>query len=117
MPTSNGICDAALLLFFERLREPAHRSEPWMARQLRKVDRGLEALARGIGTREFAAGNRFSLADISVAAPLGWLKVRAPDIDWSARHPDLARYYERHSQRESFIKTVPTAQVLRDKVV
>ena len=117
MVLADGICDAALLLFFERLRPPAHRSEPWMARQLRKVDRGLEALARDIGTRPFAVGNSFTLADISVAAPLGWLKVRAPDIDWSARHPDLARYYERHSQRESFIKTVPTAQVLRDKVV
>lgn len=117
MVLADGICDAALLLFFERMREREHRSEPWMARQLRKVDRGLAALARDIGTRQYAVGDALTLADIAVAAPLGWLKVRAPDIDWSARHPDLARYYERLSQRESFIKTVPSAQVLRDKVV
>lgn len=117
MVLSDGICDAALLLFFERLREPAHRSEPWMARQLRKVDRGLEALARDIGTRAHAVGDSLTLADISVAAPLGWLKVRAPDIDWAARHPNLLRYYERLSERESFRTTQPSAQVLRDKVV
>jgi glutathione S-transferase len=52
-----------------------------------------------------------------VAAPLGWLKVRAPDLDWPGRFPGLAAYYERLSQRESFKATVPHAQVLRDKVV
>jgi len=117
MVLSDGICDAALLLFFERLREPGHRSEPWMARQLRKVERGLEALARDIGTRPHAVGNTLTLADISVAAPLGWLKVRAPDIDWASRHPTLSRYYDQLSQRDSFMRTVPTAQVLRDRVV
>lgn len=117
MVLSDGICDAALLLFFERLREPEHRSEPWMARQLRKVERGLEALAQDIGSREYAVGNTLTLADISVAAPLGWLKVRAPDLDWASRHPTLSRYYDRLSQRDSFVRTVPTAQVLRDRVV
>lgn len=117
MVLSDGICDAALLLFFERLREPSHRSEPWMARQLRKVDRGLEALARDIGARRFAVGDSLTLADISVAAPLGWLKVRAPDIDWATRHPELLSYYERLSERDSFRKTVPSAQVLRDRVI
>jgi glutathione S-transferase len=117
MVLSDGICDAALLLFFERLREPALRSEPWMARQLRKVERGLEALSREIATRDFAVGNALSLADISVAAPLGWLRVRAPDLDWATRHPNLAVYYDRLSTRESFKLTVPSPQVLRDKVV
>jgi glutathione S-transferase len=117
MVLADGICDAALLLFFERLREPAHQSEPWMARQLRKVEGALAALERDIGERAFAVGNQLTLADISVAAPLGWLKVRAPDLDWPRRFPGLAAYYERLSQRESFKATVPYAQVLRDKVV
>jgi glutathione S-transferase len=117
MVLSDGLCDAALLLFFERLRDRSHRSEPWMSRQLRKVDGALAALARDIGDRPFAVGDRLTLADISVAAPLGWLAVRAPDIDWAARHPNLAAYYEALSQRESFRLTVPSAQVLRDPVV
>jgi len=117
MVLSDGLCDAALLLFFERLRDRSHRSEPWMSRQLRKVDGALAALARDIGNRPFAVGNQLTLADISVAAPLGWLAVRAPDIDWAARHPNLAAYYEALSQRESFRLTVPSAQVLRDPVV
>jgi glutathione S-transferase len=117
MVLADGICDAGLLLFFERAREPAHQSKPWMARQLRKIEGGLAALERDIGERGFAVGDRLSLADISVAAPLGWLKVRAPDLDWPRRFPGLAVYYERLSQRESFKATVPYAQVLRDKVV
>ena len=88
-----------------------------MARQLRKIEGGLAALGRDIGERAFAVGDRLSLADISVAAPLGWLKVRSPDLDWPGRFPGLAAYYERLSQRESFKATVPYAQVLRDKVV
>lgn len=117
MVLSDGICDAALLLFFERLREAPLRSVPWMARQLRKVEGGLAALAQDIGERDYAVGERLTLADISVAAPLGWLKVRAPDLDWSGRHPNLSRYYDRLSERESFRETVPSAQTLRDAVV
>src|SRR6476469_5243054 len=31
----DGVCDALVLLFFERLRPPEHRSSSWMARQRR----------------------------------------------------------------------------------
>jgi len=117
MVLADGICDAALLLFFERLREAPHRSAPWMARQSRKVEGGLAALAREIGERSFAVSDRLTLADIAVAAPLGWLRVRAPDLDWPALHPNLARYYDRLSERPSFKATVPSAQTLRDAVV
>ena len=41
----DGICDALVLLFFEKQREDGKRSEEWMARQRRKVDGGLKALA------------------------------------------------------------------------
>ena len=37
----DGMCDALVLLFFERQRE--HRSAEWEARQLRKVEGGFES--------------------------------------------------------------------------
>ena len=117
MVLADGICDAALLLFFERLRDEAARSAPWVARQARKVEGGLAALAREIGERPYAVGSALTLADIAVAAPLGWLKVRAPDLDWPGRYPSLARYYDRLSELPSFQATVPYPQVLRDSVV
>ena len=42
---ADGICDALVLLFWERHREEEHRSAPWMARQRRTVDGGLRALS------------------------------------------------------------------------
>ena len=42
---ADGICDALVLSFSEAQREHDKRSEPWMARQRRKIDGGLEALA------------------------------------------------------------------------
>ena len=42
---ADGTCDALVLSFFEAQREYDKRSELWMARQRRKIDGGLEALA------------------------------------------------------------------------
>ena len=117
MVLADGVCDAFLLYFFEGLRAPEHQSAPWMARQLRKVAGGLAALARDVGDREFAVEDRLTLADISIAAPLGWATTRVPSFDWRGLHPNLARYYDRLGERKSFKATVPYAQVLRDAVV
>jgi len=117
MVLSDGICDAYVIYFFETLRAEALRSAPWMARQLRKVEGGVAALARDLGEREYAVDGRLTLADISIAAPLGWLEVRFPTFDWRGKYPNLSRYYDRLNARPSFKATVPFAQVLRDPVV
>jgi glutathione S-transferase len=36
----DGMCDALVLLFFEKQREDGKRSEEWMERQMRKVEGG-----------------------------------------------------------------------------
>ena len=117
MVLADGVCDAFLIYFFETLRAPEHQSAPWIARQLRKIERGVAALARDIGDRDYAVGDRLSLADISVIAPLGWFAVRFPAFDWRGKYPNLARYYDRLNERPSFNATVPSPQVLRDPVV
>ena len=61
----NGVCDAFLLLFFERMRPKEHQSADWMARQQRKIDGGVAEIARLIGDREYAVGNGFTLGDIA----------------------------------------------------
>ena len=117
MVLAGGVCDAFLIYFFETLRAEEHRSAPWMARQLRKVEGGVAALARDIGDRDHAVGGRLTLADISIVAPLGWFEVRFPEFDWRGKYPNLARYYDRLNARPSFKATVPSPQVLRDPVV
>lgn len=112
---ADGMCDALLLVFFERQRE--HPSQPWIDRQLRKVQGGLAAVAEGIGDNSYAVRNAFGLADIAVGSLLGWMSVRIPDITWRVTHPNLGAYYDRLMERPAFRDTVPYPQTIRDAVV
>lgn len=113
----NGVCDALVLLFFERMRGEAQQSPQWMARQRRKIDGGVREIARLIGTRDYAVGGRFGLGDIAAATAVGYVSLRDPDMPWRARYPDLAAYSDRMERRPSFQASVPVAQKMTDKVV
>ena len=113
----DGVCDAFVLLFFERHRALEHRSDAWMARQQRKIDGGVAALARIAGERDYVVGDRFGLADIAAGTVIGYLSVRWPEYPWRARHPTLAALSDRLEQRPSFRGSVPYPQTITDKVV
>lgn len=114
---ADGVCDALVLLFFEKQREDGKRSEEWMARQRRKVDGGLKALADWIGEKEFFVDDAFGLADIAAGSVLGYFKVRFPEHPWRETYPHLARYSEDLEERQSFKDTIPTPQRISDRVV
>ena len=112
---ADGVCDAVVLTFFERQRD--RPSEPWLARQRRKIDGGVAALAERCGGRRFAVGDRFGLADIAAGSALGYLAVRFPEKDWRGEHPALATYTDALFERPSFAATTPVPQTIRDAVV
>jgi glutathione S-transferase len=118
---ADGICDACVLIFWERRREEAHQSAPWMARQRRKVDGGLRALSEMAegrnGGRDWLVGERFGLADIAAGTVLGYLDVRFPEHPWRSLHPALVRLADRLAERPSFRDTVPVPQRIADRVV
>ena len=118
---ADGVCDALVLLFWERRRPEEQRSDPWMARQRRKVDGGLRALAAMAeardGGRDWLVGGRFGLADIAAGSVLGYLDVRFSEHPWRALHPALARLADRSAERPSFRGTVPAPQRIADRVV
>ncbi|KAK5173809.1 uncharacterized protein LTR77_002490 [Saxophila tyrrhenica] len=117
---ADGVCDALVLAFFEKMRGEGLRSEAWMERQMRKADGGLRALATFVeqaGGGGFLIGERLTLADIAVGSALGWLSLRWPDHEWKTKHPKLNEYYERLEQRPTFDSTRPSAQTITDKVV
>ena len=87
-----------------------------MARQQRKLDGGLRELARVIGSRHHAHGERFSIADIATGTLLRYLSVRWPDNPWRAQYPQLAAYSDRLEERASFAATRPVPQLIRDRV-
>ena len=88
-----------------------------MARQQRKVDGGLRALAALAEGKEHLTDGRFGLADIAAGSLLRYLDVRFPALPWRGRHPGLAALSDRLEARPSFRDTVPVPQVIGDKVV
>lgn len=112
----DGICDALILMFFEKQRTTGQSAE-WTARQKRKVDGGLREMARLVGDRDFAVRDRFGLGDIAVATVTGYIGVRWPDLGLRTMYPNLAAFSDRMEQRPSLQNSRPYAQVIKDKIV
>ncbi len=107
---ADGVLDAGILVRLERTQRPAERqSDAWVERQLGKVRSGIGAMASGLGDHPYCAARQFSLADIAVGCALGWISFRFPEITWRDDHPNLARLFERLSDRQSFRDTMPSA--------
>jgi hypothetical protein len=81
----DGVCDAVVLPFFDRMRLDGARSPERLARQLRKIDGGVREMAHLIGTKTFAVGNEIRLAQpISEAGHLRHVasRNRQPQSNW-----------------------------------
>lgn len=105
---ADGILDAAILVRLEKTLRPAEKqSQEWMDRQMSKVHAGLKSLSSGLGEAPFCSGNHLTLADVSVACALGWLSFRFPEIDWRGDFPNLAKLFDKLSERASFKDTLP----------
>lgn len=112
----DGVCDAMVLTFFERMRKDC-ASAPWLARQRRKIDGGLKEIARLAADRTWTVGDRFSLGDIATGTVLGYMAVRFPEVAWRTDYPNLAALSDRLEQRASFRDSVPFAQTITDRIV
>ena len=107
---ADGLLDAAILVRLENTfegRPLAQRSQPWIDRQMGKVDASLKAMAQGLGDKAFCSGIHLSLSDIAVGCALGWLEFRFPEIGWRAEYPNLAKLMDKLALRPSFADTVP----------
>ena len=107
---ADGVLDAGILVRLERTQRPqVQQSEVWIERQLTKIDNGLQAMSAGLNETPFCAGTHFTLADVAVGCALGWLAFRFPEITWRDDYPNLARLFDKLSERQSFKDTVPIA--------
>jgi glutathione S-transferase len=105
---ADGVLDAAILVFLERReRPPEQQSQKWIDRQMGKVHAGLREMSAKLGDSSYCMGIHYSLADVAVGCALGWLAFRFPDIDWRGDYPNLARLFDKLSERPSFRDTVP----------
>lgn len=105
---ADGVVDAAVLVRLEyTLRPVEQQSAAWCERQMGKVGAGLALMSANLGESPFCKGNHYSLADVAVGCALGWLSFRFPAIDWRGDHPNLARLFDKLSERPSFKDSVP----------
>jgi glutathione S-transferase len=102
----DGITDAIVLTSHDYDKR---QTEEWHEKQRLKIRRGLAAIEKELGSREFCYGDRFSLADIAAGYAVGYLDAQLADIDWRPTHPALARLAERLSQRDS-VRKAPHAK-------
>lgn len=100
---ADGIMDAAFSLVMERLRPEAQRSPEWSGRWEGAIRR-----ACAEADRDFPKlPGIFDLGQIAMAAALGYLAFRLPDIGWQEQCPTLARWWEEARQRPSVTATIP----------
>jgi len=105
---ADGVLDAGLLVRYESLRDKKEQSKAWTDKQLARMKRGMERMAKEIGA--YCHGERYSLADIAVACCAGWLDFRKPGgVDWRAEYQPVSRHYDKMMERPAFADTVPTA--------
>jgi glutathione S-transferase len=108
---ADGVSDAAVLIYLEETRRPPQqRSQEWIQHQKGKVLSGLAAMSKKLGSGQFCFGNTYSIADIAVGCTLGWLAFRFESMDWQDQHTNLARLYDRLSERPSFKETTPQSE-------
>src|SRR5271155_1137009 len=104
---ADGVCDAAVAIVLETKRPKKQQDEDWLERQRRKVDLGLQELARELGDKAWCNGEAYSLADIATGCALGYLDLRHPAIDWRRSYPNLVKHAEKLAKRPSFAETAP----------
>ncbi|NHZ90707.1 glutathione S-transferase [Massilia sp. CCM 8733] len=105
---ADGVLDAAVLVRLEKtLRPEEQQSAAWIERQMGKVHAGLAVLSANLGESPFCKGNHYTLADVAVGCALGWIAFRFPEIDWRGDYPNLAKLFDKLSERQSFKDTVP----------
>jgi glutathione S-transferase len=106
---SDGVLDAAVLIRLEKLQRPAAlQSAAWIERQMGKVIAGISAMSTGLAEKPFCSGTHYTLADVATGCALGWISFRFPEIDWRSAHPNLAKLFDKLSERVSFRDTIPS---------
>jgi glutathione S-transferase len=107
---ADGVLDAAILARLEQTwagRTDAQRSPAWIERQMHKIDVSLDAISTGLADKPWCTGIHLSLADIAVGCALDYMSFRFPQIDWRARHANLAKLADKLAARASFADTRP----------
>jgi len=98
---ADGIMEAAVAATMEGRRPDGERSQSWLDRHVRAIDRGLAEAAT-------APPPWPRLPALALACALEYLDLRHPGLDWRARQPALADWHARLADQPLLKDTRPT---------
>ena len=111
MDGQDAVFDSRVIVEYLDTLSPVGRLIPPSGRQRVEVKtwEALAAMSAGLADKPWcSAGVHLSLADIAVGCALGYLDFRFPELDWRARHANLAVLLDdRLMARPSFADTLP----------
>ena len=102
---ADGLMDAAVSIVFERNRPEAQRSEMWIGRWSRAIERSLAVLEDEVVSLD----GPVDLGSIAVGAALGYLDFRHGGLGWQNNQTELAGWWRDFAKRPSFAETAPPA--------
>jgi glutathione S-transferase len=92
---ADGICDAALLMVYERRLRPEDKvHQPWLDRQWDKIARALDHL----NANPPKLPKKITVGQIALRAALGYLSLRLPG-KWEKGHGRLVRWIARFDEK------------------
>jgi glutathione S-transferase len=88
----DGLCDCLLAQVYERRFRPEEKVEQsWLDLQARKVERGLDWL----NDNSPRVTGKLTGGQFAIAAMIGYLDLRFPDLNWRRGRPKLKRFEQR----------------------
>ncbi|WP_370980329.1 glutathione S-transferase N-terminal domain-containing protein [Agaribacterium sp. ZY112] len=99
---ANGVLEAAVQSMFESKRE-TEQSGHWLARWKEAMQKGLTEL----DVKYCGKIKKINMTSFTVAATLGYLDFRHPQLNWREWNSELANWFDEISQQAWFIQTKP----------
>ncbi|MBF9029501.1 glutathione S-transferase [Rhodobacterales bacterium HKCCE3408] len=102
---SDGMCEAAVGMVYERRFRPEEKQMPeWLDAQWAKVARALDAVD---GPWLSHLAGPLTMAQVAIGCALCYLDLRHSDRNWRDGRPELASWYASFSERPSMTATEP----------
>ncbi|PHQ66802.1 MAG: glutathione S-transferase [Robiginitomaculum sp.] len=101
----DGIIDAVLAFRMERIRPQEQWWDFWAERQENATVRALQHLE----TITDELGDPWEYGNLSIACALGYVDLRASDMQWRDHMPKLAKWLETFEKLDSWVQTAPPA--------
>jgi glutathione S-transferase len=103
---ADGLLDAAILTRYEGALRPEDKRWPdWIKAQTKKIEGVLAQLEAEANSLK----GKPTLGTISVACALGYLDYRFAAMDWRAKHPKLAKWFNSIAETPAMKATQPPA--------